>query len=227
MRQLLTMFRQWREREVQRQRPARQARGRAGDICGYYAPRMRGQPKPRPAPARSALRPAPFLVLLACCVWLSAAQPALAGAAARADPWWRHAVIYEIYPRSFQDSNGDGVGDLNGIAQRLDYLESLGVDAIWIGPFFPSPQVDFGYDISDYQAVDPQFGTLADFERLVAAAGRHTSASSSTWCSTIPRTSIPGFATRRGPATRSTTPSMYGAQAGRAAMAGRCRPTTG
>ena len=93
--------------------------------------------------------------------------------AAPAIPWWRHAVIYEIYPRSFQDSNGDGVGDLNGITQRLDYLQSLGVDAIWITPFYPSPQVDFGYDISDYQAVDPRFGTLADFDRLVAQATRH------------------------------------------------------
>src|ERR1700747_482455 len=88
--------------------------------------------------------------------------------AAPAVPWWRHAVIYEIYPRSFQDSNGDGVGDLNGIAQRLDYLQRLGVDAIWITPFYPSPQVDFGYDISDYEAVDPRFGTLADFDRLLA-----------------------------------------------------------
>jgi alpha-glucosidase len=90
-----------------------------------------------------------------------------------ADPWWRHAVIYEIYPRSFQDSDGDGIGDLNGIARRLSYLETLGVDAIWIAPFFPSPQVDFGYDISDYRAVDPVYGTLADFDRLLAAAGRH------------------------------------------------------
>jgi alpha-glucosidase len=88
----------------------------------------------------------------------------------QADPWWKFAVIYEIYPRSFQDSNGDGVGDLNGITRRLDYLEALGVDAIWIAPFFTSPQVDFGYDISDYQSVDPQYGTLADFDRLVAEA---------------------------------------------------------
>ena len=79
-------------------------------------------------------------------------------------------MIYEIYPRSFQDSNGDGVGDLNGITQRLGYLEALGVDAIWIAPFFTSPQVDFGYDISDYENVDPQFGTLADFDRLLAEA---------------------------------------------------------
>src|SRR5215469_12074517 len=87
--------------------------------------------------------------------------------------WWKNAVIYEIYPRSFQDSNGDGIGDLNGITQRLDYLQALGVDAIWITPFYPSPQVDFGYDISAYQAVDPVYGTLADFDRLLAAANRH------------------------------------------------------
>src|SRR6202041_774933 len=84
--------------------------------------------------------------------------------------WWKHAVIYEIYPRSFQDSNGDGVGDLNGISSRLDYLQALGVDAIWISPMYPSPQVDFGYDISDYENVDPQYGTLKDFDRLVAEA---------------------------------------------------------
>ena len=99
----------------------------------------------------------------------SAVPPASAASA----PWWQNAVIYEIYPRSFQDSNGDGIGDLNGITQRLDYLESLGVDAIWIAPCYPSPQVDFGYDISDYQAIDPAYGTLADFDRLVAEAGRH------------------------------------------------------
>ena len=84
--------------------------------------------------------------------------------------WWKHAVIYEIYPRSFRDSNGDGVGDLNGITSRLDYLQALGVDAIWISPMYPSPQVDFGYDISDYESVDPQYGTLKDFDRLVAEA---------------------------------------------------------
>lgn len=89
-----------------------------------------------------------------------------------ADPWWKHAVIYEIYPRSFQDSNGDGMGDLNGITQRLDYLKDLGVDAIWIAPIYPSPQVDFGYDISDYENIDPQYGTLADFDRLIAEANR-------------------------------------------------------
>jgi alpha-glucosidase len=86
--------------------------------------------------------------------------------------WWRNAVIYEIYPRSFADTNGDGIGDLNGITAHLDYLKDLGVDAIWITPFYPSPQVDFGYDISDYEAVDPQYGTMADFERLVAEAAK-------------------------------------------------------
>jgi alpha-glucosidase len=84
--------------------------------------------------------------------------------------WWKHAVFYEIYPRSFADSNGDGVGDLNGITSRLDYLKDLGVGAIWIAPCFPSPQVDFGYDVSDYEQIDPMYGTLADFDRLVAEA---------------------------------------------------------
>jgi alpha-glucosidase len=89
---------------------------------------------------------------------------------AAAQTWWKDAVVYEIYPRSFQDTNGDGVGDLNGITQRLDYIAALGVDAIWLTPVYPSPQVDFGYDISDYKAIDPQYGTLKDFDRLVAEA---------------------------------------------------------
>jgi len=97
-------------------------------------------------------------------------SPAAYPQATSADPWYNHAVIYEIYPRSFQDTNGDGIGDLNGITQRLDYLQSLGVDAIWIAPMYPSPQVDFGYDISNYTAVDPQYGTLADMDHLIAAA---------------------------------------------------------
>jgi alpha-glucosidase len=84
--------------------------------------------------------------------------------------WWKNAVIYEIYPRSFQDSNGDGIGDLNGITSRLDYLQNLGVEAIWLSPIYPSPQVDFGYDISNYVGIDPQYGTMADFDRLVAEA---------------------------------------------------------
>jgi alpha-glucosidase len=84
--------------------------------------------------------------------------------------WWRGAVIYQIYPRSFLDTNGDGVGDLPGITERLDYVASLGVDAIWISPFFKSPMADFGYDIADYREVDPLFGKMADFERLLARA---------------------------------------------------------
>jgi alpha-glucosidase len=84
--------------------------------------------------------------------------------------WWQTAVVYEIYPRSFADSNGDGVGDLGGIVERLDYLVWLGVDAVWIAPFYPSPMADFGYDVADYTDVDSLFGTLADFDRLVAAA---------------------------------------------------------
>src|ERR1700744_1709630 len=84
--------------------------------------------------------------------------------------WWKNAVIYEIYPRSFQDTNGDGIGDLNGITSRLDYLQKLGIDAIWLTPIYPSPQVDFGYDISDYENIDSQYGTLADFDRLVEEA---------------------------------------------------------
>lgn len=84
-------------------------------------------------------------------------------------PWWQQAVIYQIYPRSFQDSDGDGVGDLNGILARVDYLAWLGVDAVWISPFYPSPMADGGYDVTNYVDVDPLFGTLADFDRLVVA----------------------------------------------------------
>ncbi len=84
--------------------------------------------------------------------------------------WWRGAVIYQIYPRSYQDSNGDGIGDLAGIVQRLPHIASLGTDAIWISPFFTSPMKDFGYDVSDYRDVDPMFGTLADFDALVIRA---------------------------------------------------------
>ncbi len=86
--------------------------------------------------------------------------------------WWRGAVIYQIYPRSFQDSNGDGIGDLLGIVQRLPYIASLGVDAIWISPFFTSPMQDFGYDVSDYCDVDPMFGSLADFDAVIDTAHR-------------------------------------------------------
>src|SRR5512145_2033228 len=91
--------------------------------------------------------------------------------------WWQRGVVYQIYPRSFMDSNGDGIGDLQGIIDRLDYLNdgtsnSLGVDAIWLSPFYPSPMADFGYDVADYCAVSPLFGDLATFDRLVAEAHR-------------------------------------------------------
>ena len=85
-------------------------------------------------------------------------------------PWWREAIIYQVYPRSFLDTNGDGVGDLPGITAKLDYIASLGVDIVWISPFFTSPMKDFGYDVSDYCDVDPLFGTLADFDALIAKA---------------------------------------------------------
>jgi alpha-glucosidase len=87
-----------------------------------------------------------------------------------AEAWWKNAVIYEIYPRSFADTNGDGIGDLNGITAHLDYLKGLGVDAIWIAPFYPSPLVDFGYDVRDYENVAAEYGMLADFDRLAAEA---------------------------------------------------------
>ena len=88
---------------------------------------------------------------------------------AAAEPWWKTAVVYQIYPRSFADSNGDGIGDLQGITDRLDHLDALGVDVIWLSPVYPSPQDDNGYDIADYQDIEPMFGTLADFDALLAA----------------------------------------------------------
>ena len=84
--------------------------------------------------------------------------------------WWASAVVYQIYPRSFADSDGDGVGDLRGVIGRLDHLQRLGVDVLWLSPVYRSPMDDNGYDISDYQDVDPVFGTLADLDELIAAA---------------------------------------------------------
>jgi alpha-glucosidase len=97
-------------------------------------------------------------------------SPRAAGAGLAMDEWWRGAVIYQIYPRSFQDSNGDGIGDLPGITQRLDHVAALGVDAIWISPFFKSPMADYGYDVEDYRQVDPIFGALEDFDVLLEHA---------------------------------------------------------
>src|SRR5437016_14491622 len=102
------------------------------------------------------------------CAMLVEAEKSALTATAR--PWWQGAAIYQIYPRSFADANGDGVGDLPGITSKLDYVASLGVDAIWLSPFFTSPMKDFGYDVSDYRSVDPLFGTLEDFDRLIAKA---------------------------------------------------------
>ena len=111
-----------------------------------------------------------ILRFLSCAALLGGLAFAQRSVVSDAKPWWHNAVIYQIYPRSFGDSNGDGIGDLNGITNHLDYLKDLGVDGIWITPFFPSPQVDFGYDISDYEDIDPQYGTMADFDRLMAEA---------------------------------------------------------
>jgi alpha-glucosidase len=112
-----------------------------------------------------------ILIVLSCLSLLVAsAQTSPHAVDAEGHQWWQHAVFYEIYPRSFADSNNDGVGDLRGIASKLDYLKDLGVDAIWISPCFPSPQVDFGYDVSDYENIDPMYGTLADFDHLASEA---------------------------------------------------------
>lgn len=113
-----------------------------------------------------------FLALLGAQAGAWAQKPQSA-VQASGSPWWKHALLYEVYPRSFQDTNRDGIGDLNGIAERLGYLQRLGVNAIWIAPIYPSPQVDFGYDISNYKAIDPMYGTMADFDRLLAQAKQH------------------------------------------------------
>ena len=84
--------------------------------------------------------------------------------------WWRHGIFYQVYPRSFQDSDGDGVGDLKGITERLPYIASLGVDAVWLSPIFTSPMADFGYDVADYIGIDPLFGTMADFDEAMTTA---------------------------------------------------------
>ena len=110
-------------------------------------------------------------LLLAGC---STSRKTTAAATPALDPnWWKGAVLYEVYPRSFGDTNADGIGDLNGVTAHLDYLQELGVDGIWITPFYPSPQVDFGYDITDYNAIDPQYGTMSDFDQLVGEADKH------------------------------------------------------
>jgi alpha-glucosidase len=123
-------------------------------------------PAPR-FPARCAVL---FAVVLFLCASLTFAQQTAAGSQGR--QWWQGAVFYEVYPRSFADSDNDGIGDLNGITSKLDYLKQLGVDAIWITPCFPSPQVDFGYDVADYENIDPMYGTLQDFDHLLSEANK-------------------------------------------------------
>ena len=123
-----------------------------------------------------------LVLLLSCFAGSSAllsAQPADSRAkrtdssAASAQNWWKNAVIYQVYPRSFQDTNGDGIGDLNGITEHLDYLEKLGVDAIWLTPIQPSPNADYGYDVADYRDISPEYGSLEDFNRLMTEAKKH------------------------------------------------------
>ena len=124
------------------------------------------------------------------------------------NPWWSNAVVYQIYPRSFQDTNGDGLGDLKGITSRLDYLADLGVDVLWLSPVYKSPQDDNGYDISDYQDIDPLFGTLDDMDELLAEAHKRGLKIVMDLVSTTPPTSTRGSRRRR---TRTThTPTGTG-----------------
>jgi glycosidase len=111
---------------------------------------------------------------------------------AGASPWWRAGVLYQIYPRSFADSNGDGHGDLRGLIQHLDHMAWLGVDGIWLGPIHPSPQADWGYDVADYLAVDPDFGNLEDLDRLISEAESEGSVSCWTSCRTTRATGTRG-----------------------------------
>src|SRR5438477_7259281 len=127
---------------------------RCGSLVKPDPPRCTRQPSsPVPQPGVIRLRP----VRLASVV----RQPRFG------NDWWQRGVIYQVYPRSFADSNGDGNGDLKGVRERLDYLEWLGVDAVWLSPVFRSPMADFGYDVADYEDVDPMFGTLADLDKLI------------------------------------------------------------
>jgi hypothetical protein len=127
--------------------------------------------------------------------------------------WWRDGIVYQIYPRSFADSNNDGIGDLPGILSKLDYLQDLGVDAIWLSPIYPSPDIDFGYDVANYTDIDPKFGTMQDFEALVKEAKEapdphhpgpgpqsHLRPASMVPCiETIPKQSIPRLVPVAGP----------------------------
>src|SRR6266481_4974720 len=104
--------------------------------------------------------------LALCCMTAPLAETQQKPVDAEGHQWWQHAVFYEVYPRSFADSNNDGIGDLNGIASKMDYLKDLGVDAVWITPCFPSPQVVFGYDVSNYESIVPMYGAIQNFEQM-------------------------------------------------------------
>jgi alpha-glucosidase len=119
---------------------------------------------------RSKLSLVVMCAMLSCLPQSASTQSSGKPVDAEGHQWWQHAVFYELYPRSFADSNNDGVGDLKGITSKLDYLKDLGVDAIWISPCFPSPQVDFGYDVSDYENIDPMYGSLTDFDTMATEA---------------------------------------------------------
>ena len=144
-------------------------------------------------------------------------QAQVSGHQGSGTPWWHGAVIYQLYVRSWRDSNDDGYGDLRGIIERLDHLSWLGVDAIWLSPTMPSPDEDWGYDVSDYTAVHPELGTLADLDELIAQAGQRGMRCCSTWCRTTPAPRTPG----------SPTPRRAGRPRTAATTCGRMRPDGG
>ncbi len=115
---------------------------------------------------------------------------------ATTETWWRNGVVYQVYPRSFADANGDGTGDVHGIIDRLDHLEALGIDAIWISPWYPSPLLDGGYDVVDYRDIDPRFGTLHDASDSPPRRTPEASRSSLTSCPTTPRAVTTGSVRR-------------------------------
>lgn len=110
--------------------------------------------------------------------------------------WWHNKVAYQIYPKSFMDTNGDGIGDLRGVISKLDYLKELGVDIIWLSPVYPSPFVDQGYDISDYRGIAKEFGTMEEFDELIAETKRRNSILLWIWWSTTAPTGMHGFRRR-------------------------------
>lgn len=137
--------------------------------------------------------------------------------------WWQRGIVYEIYPRSFMDANGDGVGDLRGIIDKLDYMSWLGVDALWLTPIFPSPMVDFGYDVSDYTDIDPVFGHLATMDALISEAHARGLKIVLDFVANHTSDITPGFWSRALPTPAPNATGTSGATRHRAAA----RPTTG